>query len=284
MIERYCTIAPNIYGYSGGTISQYRYTLKAFDRWLSKPIERTTPSDVMDYLTHLKASGKAGATLTGTTAALRSFFDWLLLQRIVTGNPTAGIRQRGRTKRRLPTFLDRPELNALLAAPMSHWDPLRRDRDILFIAFLVSTGLRISEALSVKPMDLDWNNRSLTVIGKGNQQAVVFITKLVDPTLTKKLKDYIDTCSVPLDQPLFDISVSAVRRMLTRWGKKAGIAKHITPHTMRHTYANLLKNEAGLDIESLRAAMRHASINTTQIYIHTTPADLKNSLQAVNAI
>ncbi len=279
MIENFCNTAPSLFGLADNTVRAYRYSLKSYEKWLGKPVERTKPIDVMNHMAFLQGAGKSRSTLTVRVSALRVYFDWLIMQNLAQTNPTAGIRQRGgRAARRLPKNLTRQELKTLLSAPLAHYDPLVRERDRMLIAFLASTGLRISEALSVTPDDFDWPNKSLMIIGKGNKQAVVFITRLVHKNFARQMEKYVsNNCSHGV-LPVFDISVREVQRVIKKWGKKAGIKKKVTPHVLRHTFGTLLATEVGLGLEELKEAMRHTSITTTQIYVHTTSVDLQKNL------
>tara|TARA_Y100000310_G_C20514278_1_gene730409 strand:- start:119 stop:955 length:837 start_codon:yes stop_codon:yes gene_type:complete len=278
-------MSPSIYGYADLTVNNYRSVLTQFERWYAKPIEQAQPIDIMNYLTHLKDDlGRAGGTLTVTTSALRAFYDFLILQQAVTANPTAGIRQRGRKKVRIPVALDRQEVRDLLAAPLMHYDPLIAERDRLLIALMLSTGLRIAEVLALTPDDIDFSAGSLIVIGKGNKQATVFITNLAGRNLSLILDKYIRNNSTGATYPIFDIPKRSAQRLITRWGRKAGIQKHVTAHTLRHTYGTLLVREKGLGLVALKEAMRHENIRTTQNYVHGTPADLQRSLVRAGAI
>jgi site-specific recombinase XerD len=277
-------MAPSIYGYSELTVNNYRSVLTQFKTWYPKSIEQAQPIDVMDYLAYLKNEGKSGGTLTVTTSGLRAFYDFLILQKTVTANPTAGIRQKGRKKVRIPVALDRHEVNDLLVAPITHYDPEVRERDQMLMSFMLSTGLRISEALQVKPNDIDFSNACLNVIGKNNKQATVFITNLIDNDFPALLDSYINKHNLHPMLPIFDMPLRTAQRQITKWGRKSGIQKRVTAHTLRHTFGTLLVREKGLGIEALKEAMRHENIRTTQAYIHSTPADLHLSLSKAGAI
>jgi|TARA_Y100000310_G_scaffold130928_1_gene130073 site-specific recombinase XerD len=279
VIENFCGTAPSLFGLADNTVKTYRNSLKLYEKWYQNPVEQTKPIDVMNYMAYLKKTGRTRSTLTVRVSALRIFFDWLIMQNLAQSNPTAGIRQRGgRAARRLPKNLTRQELKTLLSAPQAHYDPLIRERDQMLIAFLASTGLRVSEALSVTPNDFDWPNKSLTIIGKGNKQAVVFITRLVHKNFASRMEKYVKNSGVPGVLPLFDISVREAQRVVKKWGRKAKIKQVVTPHVLRHTFGTLLATEVGLGLEELKEAMRHTSITTTQIYVHTTSVDLQRNL------
>lgn len=279
MIENFCGTAPSLFGLADNTVKTYRNSLKLYEKWYQNPVELTKPIDIMNYMAFLKKAGRSRSTLTVRVSALRIFFDWLIMQNLAQTNPTAGIRQRGgRATRRLPKNLSRQELKALLSAPLLHYDPLIRERDQILIGFLASTGLRVSEALSVTPNDFDWANKSLTIIGKGNKQAVVFITRLVHKNFASRMEMYVKNSGVPGVLPVFDISVREVQRVIKKWGRKAKIKQVVTPHVLRHTFGTLLATEVGLGLEELKAAMRHTNISTTQLYVHTTSVDLQRNL------
>ena len=230
-IEQFTTMASSTYGFSKGTIGMYKSALNQYLNWYNQPIELTTPVDVMNYLAYMKLEGKAGSTLTVATSALRAFFDYLLMNGTVTTNPTAGVKQRGRRKVRIPDYLTRNEISLLLAEPLSHIDPYIRDRDTTFMAFLLSTGLRISEALKVRPKDVDFVDKSLTVVGKGNKQSVVFITSLISKKFHKDLEKYIKKYNKHSVLPIFDLTKTASYRLLKKW---------LTRQVFRKMYLHIL--------------------------------------------
>ena len=283
-VDEFLIISPSLYSFSENTIKMYKSVLNNFDAWFGKPIETATPIDVQSYIAELDAEGKAGATLTVHTSGIRAFFDWMISTRRVTANPTTGIKQRGRRKVRLPTYLTRDEIEAITTSALMSKSPFERDRDYLLVSLLLSTGLRVSELANLTAKDFNPIDKSLRVIGKGNKEAIVFITNVISKDLCVDLEAYIKKNGVLPHWKIFDVSVRDTQRLIRKWAHKAGIEKRVTPHTLRHTFGTLLNVELGLPIEVVKEAMRHKDIRTTQKYVHSTSADLANSLQAAQVL
>ena len=283
-IDEFLIISPSLYSFSENTIKMYRSVLNNFEDWFGKPIETTTPIDVQSYIAELDAEGKAGATITVHTSGIRAFFDWMISLQRVTVNPTTGIKQRGRRKVRLPTYLTREEIEAITSATLMSKSPFERERDYLLVSLLLSTGVRVSEIVNLNVKDFDPVDKSLRVIGKGNKEAIVFITNVISKDLSDELEEYIKNSGMLPDWNIFEVSVRDTQRLIKKWANKAGIEKRVTPHTLRHTFGTLLNVELGLPIEVVKEAMRHKDIRTTQKYVHSTSSDLANSLQAAQVL
>ena len=162
--------------------------------------------------------------------------------------------------------------------------PFERERDYLLVTLLLSTGLRVSEISNLKVKDFNPVDKSLRVIGKGNKEAYVFITNIISKDLSDELEEYIVSNKMLDDWEIFDITIRDTQRLIKKWAAKAGINKRVTPHTLRHTFGTLLNVELKLPIETVKEAMRHSDIRTTQKYVHSTSSDLANSLNAAQVL
>ena len=189
-----------------------------------------------------------------------------------------------KVSRKQVTFLNYDEIEQLLSQIDSPTEQSLRDKAIVELLF--SSGLRVSELINLNRDHINLNKREFTVRGKGNKDRPVFISQ----TTTKAVSDYIKTRKDNL-VPLFisysrnsktpnlagdfrRLTARSVERMVTKYARLAGITKHVTPHTMRHSFAtDLLIN--GADIRSVQAMLGHSNIGTTQIYTHVTDKHLK---------
>lgn len=189
-----------------------------------------------------------------------------------------------KVSRKQVTFLNYDEIEQLLSQIDSPTEQGLRDKAIVELLF--SSGLRVSELINLNRDHINLNKREFTVRGKGNKDRPVFISQ----TTTKAVSDYIKTRKDNL-VPLFisysrnsktpnltgdfrRLTARSVERMVTKYARLAGITKHVTPHTMRHSFAtDLLIN--GADIRSVQAMLGHSNIGTTQIYTHVTDKHLK---------
>jgi site-specific recombinase XerD len=192
-------------------------------------------------------------------------------------------------------FLESDEVERLLHAPLSgaKGKPKIGDlRDKAILEVLFSAGLRVSELAKLKRSDINLKNKKNGVIefsvrGKGKKVRVVFLSD----EAVKWLKDYLDkrndvspwmfvrmdkaagASSKKDEEPM---TTRSVERLVAKYAAVAGIAKHVTPHTLRHTFAtDLLANDA--DIRSVQAMLGHSSITTTQVYTHVTDKHLRET-------
>jgi len=182
------------------------------------------------------------------------------------------------------TFLDNEELSRLIAKPNTNEISGLRDRAILELLF--SSGLRVSELINLDRTHINLDRREFMVRGKGQKDRPIFVSQ----DAADWLKIYIDKRSDNL--PALFISYSgrhqtettgnyrrltarSVQRMIARYAIMAGITKHVSPHTLRHSFAtDLLMN--GADLRSVQAMLGHSNIATTQIYTHVTDPHLKS--------
>ncbi len=209
--------------------------------------------------------------------ALRSFFRFLIRKGYATISPEQI--DLGKNKERTIKFLHQDELTRLIASPDTADIQGKRDRAILELLF--STGLRVSELVSLNQDQVNLKEGEFGVIGKGGKARVVFLTESAKVALA----DYIAFRDDPysplfirysgprpkneLDVSAYRLSVRSVERLVDRYRKEAGIVTRIGPHALRHSFAtDLLKH--GADIRSVQEMLGHKNIATTQIYTHVT--------------
>lgn len=253
---------------------------------LTKP-SQITLDDVRDFRLWLnrqqsnRGQGLKKSTQNYHLIALRSFLKYLAKNDVPT--LAAEKIELARSTERQVNFLEGDDLERFLSAPLQgdkHTLISYRDKGILELLF--STGLRVSELAHLKRDSINLNKDEFTVRGKGDKLRVVFVS----PAAKLWLKEYLDRrkdTSPHLflrqdragrrvdDQPL---TPRSIQRLVDHYATAAGITKHITPHTLRHSYAtDLLMN--GADIRSVQAMLGHASIQTTQIYTHITNPRLR---------
>ncbi len=221
-------------------------------------------------------------TLNYHLIALRSFLKWCA-KRDITALPADKI-ELAKTSRKQVTFLSNEELNNLFAQPNTSILQGLRDRAILELLF--SSGLRVSELTGLNKEHINLKKREFTVRGKGQKDRPIFISEPSAEWLQKYIDERNDT--VPA---LFirhskkkqaedrsgnfqRLTPRSVQRMVARYALLAGITKHVSPHTLRHSFAtDLLMN--GADLRSVQVLLGHSNIATTQIYTHVTDPHLK---------
>lgn len=213
--------------------------------------------------------------------ALRSFLKYCAKRDIPSLSPDKI--ELARTRRPQVTFLNEDELARLFNQPNTSNVVGMRDRAILELLF--SSGLRVSELVSLNKDSINLNRREFMVRGKGQKDRPIFISQSAADWISKYLdgrKDssralfirYSGSKKVDLSGNYLRLTVRSVQRLVSRYARLAGITKHVSVHTLRHSFAtDLLMN--GSDIRAVQAMLGHSNIATTQIYTHITDPHLK---------
>ncbi|HEY1064302.1 MAG TPA: site-specific tyrosine recombinase/integron integrase [Candidatus Saccharimonadales bacterium] len=220
-------------------------------------------------------------TLNYHLIALRSFLKFCAKRNIPA--LTADKIELARTKRKQVTFLSEEELQRIFEQPNLSTLPGLRDRAILELLF--SSGLRVSELANLDKDHINLKRREFMVRGKGQKDRPIFISEAaahwVQQYLDKRDDNtrplfvrYSGSRKVDMSGNFHRLTVRSVQRLVARYALLAGITKHVSPHTLRHSFAtDLLMN--GADLRSVQAMLGHSNISTTQIYTHVTDPHLK---------
>ncbi|NLW15150.1 MAG: tyrosine-type recombinase/integrase [Erysipelothrix sp.] len=234
------------------------------------------------YLNALYEMDLSSASISRKVSALRSFMKFMQMNYGASENPFLNITIR-QSKKRLPEFLMYSELETLIAS-CDDTDLGKRNR--LIIELMYACGLRVSELTNIEIFDIDINNRSLIVLGKGNKERYLFFYESLSPLI----KEYIEVYRPILIKDyehnyLFvsntgrPLSVRGVQHILKTQGEQAMLRTRLHPHMLRHTFAtHLLDNGASLRI--VQTLLGHESISTTQVYTHVTMERLKKSYES----
>jgi len=184
-----------------------------------------------------------------------------------------------KSPRSLPNVLSHDEVERLLAAPDD--SPLGI-RDTCMLEILYGTGLRVSELLGLKVDDVVWGRRSIQVLGKGSKERIVLFGDLAVDALERymhearpELASGISAHALFLSHLGTPLSVRGFHVVLKRHLNTAGIERHVTPHTLRHSFATHLL-EGGADLRSVQELLGHASVSTTQVYTHVSEGYLRD--------
>ncbi len=226
----------------------------------------------------------SGQTVMRRISSLRSFFKFCVREHYLKSNPTSGIRGPKRTKP-LPTVLSGDDVETLLKSIKTENAMDYRDRAIL--ETLYSTGMRVSELVSLNVDDIDLNSDSLRVTGKGRRQRIVFLGKYartaLDEYLQRARNELLKTTRLESGKQsaLFlnmknggRLTQRSIQRMVNQRSLDAGLLISPTPHTLRHSFAtHLLDN--GADLRTIQELLGHKRLSTTEIYTHVSTARLK---------
>jgi integrase/recombinase XerC len=266
-------------GASPLTIKSYREDLLQLEEFLQSagcrhPADATSPV-LRRFASGLHAAGYAASTVARKLASLRSFYAFGQREGWVKANPAKPLRS-PRRPRKLPKFLTGDEIARLLAAPKPAAAGGVRDRAILELMY--SAGVRVRELVNLDNSDLDLQNGTVRVRGKGRRERLGIVGSHARRALTSWLSKRPKTrASGP--QPLFTnklggrLSVRGVARLLEKHLAVAGLSGRASPHTLRHSFATHLL-DGGADIRSVQELLGHKSLVTTQIYTHVTTRKL----------
>jgi integrase/recombinase XerD len=253
---------------SPNTVASYCSDVKKFAEFHNDALEKADPDAVISYLSsRKKLSERSQARLL---SSLRSFYDWLILEKIIEENPCDKV-DMPKLGVYLPTVLSVEEVEAIIdSVQREDWFGLR-DKAILEV--LYGCGLRVSEAVELKISGVYLDEGFLRVIGKGNKERLVPLGEMAGDAL----RNYLDSRPAPADAEADDVL------FLNRFGKRfsrvsmfnlvkkqalaAGITKELSPHTFRHSFATHLV-ENGADLRVVQEMLGHESITTTEVYTH----------------
>ncbi|MBI3615061.1 MAG: tyrosine recombinase XerC [Candidatus Omnitrophica bacterium] len=246
------------------------------------PWEKTKLVNLRQFVAQQRSQGLSKASVARRVATVRSFFRFLCREGYLAENP-ALVLTRPKLDRRLPSFLSVEEATRLVEAPTGSGAASLRDRAIL--ETLYSTGLRVSELVSLRVRDMDLIGGTLRVLGKGRKERLVPIGSYGIEAIRRYLKA-LGPKAEP-DGPLFQNRLSgrltdrSVRRILHRYLNQLSLSQRISPHSLRHSFATHLLDR-GADLRSVQELLGHSSLATTQVYTHVTTERLKRAYQSVH--
>jgi integrase/recombinase XerC len=248
-------------------------------RTITGIICQASPDTVRQFLAFLSQQSYSAATMARKIATLRSFYKWADRKGVADANPMTLIRT-PRQGKRLPKAISIEQVEQLLSAPDDKDILGMRDRAML--ETLYSTGIRVSELVGLEIDDVDAAGECMRVKGKGRKERMVplgshalaavarYVEALkADPRFAAPLADGKPFRPLFLNKHGQRLSSRSVRRKLDKYLKQVGLDPHISPHTLRHSFAtHLLDN--GADLRSVQELLGHQSLSTTQVYTHLT--------------
>ncbi len=268
-------------GYSEKTIRAYEFdVLKLIDFIHKKPDCNGNTTDffqkkiIESWIDECLKAGNSNKTVSRKIASCKAFFRFLQRENVIAGNPSEGI-DMPKVAKKLPASLSQDEIRQLLNAPAPSEKDYLRNRAVLIL--LYSTGIRVSELISLTIENLSFEKNTLLIKGKGAKERVVPLTD----SCRNALLDYFIERESLLPETIFpkafvflsrhkkQMSVRMIQYMVAKYGKQVGIMSHIYPHLLRHSIASHLVEE-GCHIEAVRQTLGHEDLATTSIYLKTS--------------
>ncbi len=278
LLETFFTYLTVEKGLSNNTVSSYRTDLRKFSAFLAEkgvsPESAGTPN-IIDFIESLRGSGYSAASVCRYISSIKAFYKFMRIENIVDHDPSENL-QTPKKWERLPKALSTSDVSVLLDAQTGGKTGLR---DSAMLELLYSSGLRVSELVSIKIGDIHFDAGFIRVLGKGSKERVV----PVNARAIRKVRLYIDEERPAIlrkrQSPYLFVTRMGGRMTRQRFwqtikalGRSLGIA--LSPHTIRHCFATHLL-EGGADLRSVQKMLGHSDISTTQVYTKVTTDRIK---------
>ena len=272
-------------GLSSNTIDAYRRDLSDFLDFCAEKFGIDEVSDIKrnhinSYILKLREHDFTPRSVVRKIASLRGFFKWMCANEFIKSNPALSIEQ-PKLPKRLPKVMTVEEVSQILSSNLNA-------TEALILELLYGCGLRVSELVNLKLNNIDINSKYIQCYGKGSKERIVPFGKKAQSALKKYLKqrDLIilknklsDTKILFLKDDGKSLTRQDIYNFIRTQGEK--IHKHISPHTLRHSFAtHLLEN--GADLRVVQELLGHSDVSTTQLYTHITKKRLKEVYFAIN--
>lgn len=267
---------------SPNTLTAYRQAMQGFQKFRPNVSWKAARAqDFREYMLFLMKAGKARASVRAHFSALRSLYQFLRLRNLVTIDPLGEISM-PKLEKSLPQFFTSTQVETLLQKPAEEEKsqqapPWMLARDKAIFELFYSTGIRLSELVSLDVRDLDPYSETIRVIGKGSKERVCPVGSFA----LEAISHYRSQANVHAG-PLFinksrgRLTGRSVWLAMKKHLRAAGLPETMSPHKLRHTFAtHMLDN--GADLRSVQSLLGHASLSTTQIYTHVTADRLKRA-------
>jgi integrase/recombinase XerD len=268
-------------GMSRNTILSYERDIEKFCGYaqkIKKDVRTLAREDVVDFLMSLKDSNLSSSTIARNLASLKTFWKFLTAEQFAPEN-IAAVVETPKTWKNIPDVLSKEEVEKLLDAPKKKGYQGIRDRAILELMY--ATGLRVSEVKDLKKTGINLDAGFVKCFGKGGKERIVPLGKLAENAVKEYMHSFRDKLATRTgDDHLFlskfgkMLSRQSIWKMVQKYARDSGVSKHITPHTLRHSFATHLL-EGGAELRGVQEMLGHADISTTQIYTHVNKDKLR---------
>ena len=268
--------------YSENTIKSYEEDLNSYFNYVSENninYSKINKDDIRSFLKDLDSKKLSNRSISRILSALRTFYKFLVLKKVMKNNPFREIRN-PKVGKRLPNYLNNIEIEDLTNS--YKLDNPTNIRNHLIIELLYSTGIRVSELVNIQLKDINFHDNTIRIFGKGSKERIVLFGDYAKEIIDIYLKD---AREIFVGKNINDylilncfgnkLTTRSVEEIVKKASLDLKLKNKVTPHTIRHTYATDLLNN-GADIKSVQELLGHSSLSTTQVYTHLTNDRIKS--------
>lgn len=274
VLDNFFKVLKSEYNYSDYTIKNYKLDLTLFFDFLNKSNINylyLNKDNVLAYLKYLDKMNLKNSTISRRISALRTFYNYLMNEGLINNNIFLNVKN-PKLEKKLPNYLNYTEMEELLESIDIKTDEGLKRR--LLIEMFYSTGCRVSEIINIKVKDIDFLNKKIRIMGKGSKERIVYYGDYAKKYLDKYLSKGLDKDYLFVNKHGDKYTVEEIELIVKDIMKHLSIKTHVTPHTLRHTFATHLLNN-GADIRSVQELLGHSNLSTTGIYTHVSSDRLK---------
>lgn len=292
-VDKYLYYEEVILGKSSNTIRSYRRDILQFMEYIDEYEEIRTFEDVemltiRSFIAYLNSDERlkkkknakvvSKRSINRKISALRTFFKYLQEKKVIQTNKVMYVNM-PKFEKELPNILSKDDLNKMRS--VINTEKITGIRDRLIIELLYSSGIRASELINLNEYVIDFNEREMRIVGKGDKERITFFSrnakKWLEKYIEEKKKEYKNYSKEILitNSKGKKLTTRSLRRLISNHATEAGLQKEVTPHVFRHSFATELLNN-GVDIRYLQELLGHSSISTTQVYTHVSKSFLRS--------
>lgn len=292
-VDKYLYYEEVILGKSSNTIRSYRRDILQFMEYIDEYEEIRTFEDVemltiRSFIAYLNSDERlkkkknakvvSKRSINRKISALRTFFKYLQEKKVIQTNKVMYVNM-PKFEKELPNVLSKDDLNKMRS--VINTEKITGIRDRLIIELLYSSGIRASELINLNEYVIDFNEREMRIVGKGDKERITFFSrnakKWLEKYIEEKKKEYKNYSKAILitNSKGKKLTTRSLRRLISNHATEAGLQKEVTPHVFRHSFATELLNN-GVDIRYLQELLGHSSISTTQVYTHVSKSFLRS--------
>lgn len=275
------------------TIKAYASDLTQYMEFTQYPTKIPVSKDVLySFIEHLKLNNNKDTTIKRKLVTLNLFYNYLYSERLIKSTPFHGVKFSFKQEKRLPKTLTTIEITKILKClyqsknnATTPFNAFETTRDLCLIDLLISTGIRIGEAVAIKQEDISLQDKTILIHGKGRKQRILYISSKETFTNIKSWLQYKAINGITCEQLFVNkflqpLSIYSAENIFYKYRNLSKINSCATPHYLRHTFAtNLLSN--GADLRSVQELLGHANISTTEIYTEVSIARKKTGFTQI---